>query len=100
MQFNVNSNLYTYIQSHCLKFIDSFDCVLFHYCLGCPLPPPNVTHANIVQPEQVGSKKGSKAYYRCVDGYTSEQEEPYKLCDKDPMTQGFIWSGNFTCKSK
>lgn len=66
----------------------------------CPFPPPNVPHANIDKTKQVGYKKGGKAYYRCVDGYTSEQAEPYKLCDKDPMTQGFIWSGNFTCKKK
>ncbi|XP_073249838.1 complement component receptor 1-like protein [Porites lutea] len=66
----------------------------------CPFPPPTVPHANIDKTKQVGYKKGGKAYYRCVDGYTSEQAEPYKLCDKDPRTQGFIWSGNFTCKKK
>ena len=94
VQFNVNSNVHSKL---CLKF---FDCVLYHYCLDCPFPPPNVPHAIIDKTKQVGYKKGGKAYYRCVDGYTSEQAEPYKLCDKDPMTQGFIWSGNFTCKSK
>ena len=64
------------------------------------MPPPTFAHANITS-NPVLNSKGSYVDYDCNDGYFADPNQPTQvLCDKDPSSDGYKWSGNFTCKSK
>ena len=74
--------------------------VTFILCSGCPMPPPTFAHANITT-HPVLNSKGSYVDYSCNDGYyLADDQKTRILCDKDPSSHGYKWSGNFTCKSK
>lgn len=62
------------------------------------MPPPTFAHANITYPVQ--NSKGSYVDYSCNDGYLADHLPTRILCDKDPSSHGYKWSGNFTCESK
>jgi len=62
------------------------------------LPPPAFAHASITT-HPIYNSKGSYVNYACDSGYLPDHHPTRVLCDKDP-TVGYVWSGNFTCKSK
>ena len=66
---------------------------------GCILPPPTFAHAH-VRSHPVLNTKGSHVDYTCDLGYVSDHRPTRLLCDKDPKTLGYKWSGNFTCESE
>ena len=73
--------------------------LLYHLLAGCPLPPPTFAHAHVTS-KPVLNTKGSYVEYACNLGYESDDPPTRLLCDKDPKTLGYKWSGNFTCESE
>lgn len=63
------------------------------------MPPPTFAHANITT-YPVQNSKGSYVDYSCNGGYLADHPPTRILCDKDPSSHGYKWSGNFTCESK
>ena len=63
------------------------------------MSPPPFAHAHITS-NPVLNTKGSYVEYACDVGYVSDNRPTRLLCDKDPKTQGYKWSGNFTCESE
>ena len=76
-----------------------FNCSFYFPAVGCPLPPPTFPNAHVTS-HPVSNTKGSYVNYACDLGYASEHHLTRLLCDKDPKTQGYKWSGNFTCQSE
>lgn len=82
-----------------LHVINTFFVLFIFQSVGCPLPPPTIPYAHVTS-NPVLNTKGSYVKYACDLGYVSDDHPTRLLCDKDPNTQGYKWSGNFTCQSE